>query len=132
MMVQHALQRSDSGLQKWYTENALIPGRGLESLASLGTVSPGETQGQTMLFAAEEAHAKTAVGEDRAMCFRARIDPDQQAGRVHAERCDGADRQPASACIRLGRHDRNAARQILHGLAKLRRFDGAEVGHLRW
>ena len=69
--VQHALQRADRRSQHRHAENALIPGRRLETIGTLGAIAAGETQGQVPTSAVEKADAEAAAGENSVMRFGA-------------------------------------------------------------
>ena len=76
-------------------------------------VAAGEPQGEILLLAAEKAYAEPPVGKHCVVRFRACIDADQQARRIHAERGDGADRQPTPTGIHPRCDDGDAARKRL-------------------
>ena len=129
VVMQHTLQSPDGGSQERYIKYALLPGRRLEAFNAFDAIAAGETKCQILVPIAEEAHTKTAIGKNPVVGFRRQIHTKQEAGWIHAQRCDRTDRQTASLRARSSRHDRNTARQIPHGLAKLCRLNRADIVH---
>src|SRR5579871_5660931 len=77
VMVQDTFERGNRGLQDRHTEHALLPCRRLKALGPFGSVAAGEPKSQILLVAAEQADAKSAVGEDGIMCLGRGLDADQ-------------------------------------------------------